>query len=310
MTFTLGIKSDPIEYRYSFSWLFRLMKEMEIHTLQLGSFPDLYFVEDDYFLRLREQAETFGIRIKSAFTAHRELGGFFADDPALEKAARTGYERLIHVAALLGGDFAGSNPGAVYRDKMETKEKGINIYLKHMKELMEVAKQSGLQGLTMEPMSCLAEPPSFPEEIERFMNELGDYHRQASESTVPAYLCSDISHGIADSDGNVLHSHFELFEYALPWMAEFHIKNTDNRYSSTFGFGGISNKEETPAGKQGIVSLKELKKIFLGNRQHLPLSEITGYLEINGPKLGRDYSDHLLEKELRESLETIQKELV
>lgn len=53
-----------------------------------------------------------GLRIKSVFTAHRELGGFFVGDPRLEAAARRGFERLLQVGALLGADYIGSNPGA------------------------------------------------------------------------------------------------------------------------------------------------------------------------------------------------------
>ena len=36
-----------------------------------------------------------------------------------------------------------------------------------------------------------------------------------------------------------------------------------------------------------------------------PVSEVVGYLEIGGPKLGRDYSDYRLEKQLGESLAAI-----
>ena len=34
----LGIKTDPIEYRYSYDWLFRLLAEEGIRQVQLGSF--------------------------------------------------------------------------------------------------------------------------------------------------------------------------------------------------------------------------------------------------------------------------------
>ena len=117
---------------------------------------------EQVFRDLRSAAASYGIAIRSVFTAHRELGGFFAGDPGMERAARRNYERLIEVAALLGASYAGSNPGAVLRDRMSTKEAGIRCYLKHMKELMAGAKALGLAGLTIEPMSCGAEPPSYP----------------------------------------------------------------------------------------------------------------------------------------------------
>lgn len=294
----IGIKSDPIETRYSFDWLFDVMLEGGIRTMQLGTFYELYALEDGYFHALRELAERKGIKIKSVFTAHRELGGFFADDFYMERAARTGFERLIHVAAILGADYCGSNPGAVYRDRAETKETGIECYLRHMRELMEIARHAGLRGLTMEPMSCMAEPPTTPIEMDRMIGALQEYHISHPDRTVPVYLCGDISHGLKDEHYRPVHTNLELFEHGLPMMAEFHFKNTDDHYNSTFGF---SEQEQ----KRGIVKLEDIKRILSRNRQRIPVSDFTGYLEIGGPKVGRDYSDVHLRRTLLDSLEAI-----
>ena len=61
MNIQLGIKSDPIHYRYSYDWLFHLMKELDCRYLQLGSFPELYHLADGFFLSLKERAERWGI---------------------------------------------------------------------------------------------------------------------------------------------------------------------------------------------------------------------------------------------------------
>ncbi len=37
MTLHLGVKSDPIENRYTFEWLFDLMRGLGVHYLQMGS---------------------------------------------------------------------------------------------------------------------------------------------------------------------------------------------------------------------------------------------------------------------------------
>ena len=137
MQLSLGMKSDPVEYRYSYDWLFDLLGRCQIPYLQLGSSFEFYTVDDAYFLELRELAERKGIRIKSCFTSHRELGGFLTNNPHLEKVARQNYERYIHVGSLLGADYVGSNPGAVYRDQMAYKPRGIECYLTHMKDLMQ-----------------------------------------------------------------------------------------------------------------------------------------------------------------------------
>jgi sugar phosphate isomerase/epimerase len=298
MVFDIGVKSDPIEYRYSYEWLFGLMRDSGVANLQLGSFFELYSLEDAWFHDLSSLAASYGIRIRSVFTSHRELGGFFTGEPAMERVARRNYERLIEVAALLGASYVGSNPGAVPRDRMRLKEEGIRRYLGHMKELMSGARSLGLLALTIEPMSCGAEPPSSPDEIALMMGELAGHHRRESGTTVPVYLCGDISHGFADRDSKTLHGNVELFEYEIPHMCEFHIKNTDAVFGSTFGFG----EEER---RRGIVQLDELVELVYRRADDWPVPEVVGYLEIGGPKLGRDYSDWRLEGQLRDSLAAI-----
>ena len=185
MKFELGVKSDPVEYRYSYEWLFALLQKNGIRFMQLGSFYEMYSLPDAYFIDLLSLARSYGVRIKSLFTSHRELGGFFTGNAHMETVARKSYERMIEVASLLGADYAGSNPGAVYRDRPEDKEKGLARYTMHMNELAHIAKEAGLQGLTVEPMSCLFEPPSTPDEIATMMGGFDAYHRANEKSTVP-----------------------------------------------------------------------------------------------------------------------------
>ena len=298
MRLRIGVKSDPIEYRYSFEWLFSLLREEGVELVQLGSFFELYLVDDGFFHELKALADSHGISIRSCFTAHRELGGAFTGNPFLADVAGAAYERYIAAGGILGADYVGSNPGAVYRDKIDEKEKGTAAYLAQMKTHMVSGRRHGLKGLTIEPMSCLAEPPSAPGEIARFMRELGEYHRCNPDTTVPVYLCGDISHGLADSDRNVIHGNMELFRTGIPHMAEFHFKNTDRYFESTFGF---SAEERL----RGIVDLKEVKRLIYDRADSWPVDEVTGYLEIGGPKLGRDYSDPLLGDALRESLDAL-----
>ena len=155
----LGVKSDPVEYRYSYDWLFSLMERVGVHRLQLGTFFELYQLEDSWFLDLRSRAADHGVEIASVFTAHRELGGFFTLDPRMAKVARRNYARLVEVASLLGARKVGSNPGAVFRDRMDDKAAGLRSYMDSMRELMVLARRLGLEALTVEPMSCMAEPP-------------------------------------------------------------------------------------------------------------------------------------------------------
>ena len=295
----IGIKTDAIQYRYSYPWLFDLMAELGLRYVQLGSFFELYSLEDDYFYRLKEEAEQRGLRIKSVFTAHRELGGFFANDPYLEKVARQNYEKLIHVASLLEADYCGSNPGAVYRDELDTKAAGVACYLEHLKELSHYAHEKGLKALTVEPMSCRAEPPTTEEEIRYMMQEMQQHHARTS-GTVPTYLCGDISHGYINARRERVHTNIELFRYGIPYMAEFHFKNTDEHYLKTFGF---SEAEQDV----GIVDLAEIKAIT--DAGQWPVPEVVGYLEIPGPKLGRDHTDRLLPEQLTDSVKTIQRKM-
>jgi len=299
MRIQLGLKTDCIETRYSFPWLFDLLAEEGIRHVQLGSFYELYHLEDSYFTDLRQQAEARGLKIKSVFTAHRELGGFFVGDVRMERAARRGFDRLLEVAALIGADYVGSNPGAVYRNHPPAaKAAGTATYLRHMMELSRRARQLGLKGLTMEPMSCLAEPPTTPDEMREYIGALRADHAAHPAETVPTYLCGDISHGLCDANRKTIFSHLDLFIAGLPMMCEFHFKNTDAYYGSTFGF----NAEEQ---KRGIVDLAEIKRLCERHAKEWPVDDVVGYLEIMGPKIGRDYSDPLLGVELRTSLRAL-----
>jgi len=298
MNFKLGIKTDPIETRYSYPWLFDLLAEEGIRYVQVGSFFELYTLESAWFDLLKYEAAQRNLILKSLFTSHRELGGFFYGDPYMERAALRGCERFLQVAARLGVDYCGWNPGAIHRDRPETKAAGLDCFHRHLQALMRLAHSLGVKAITLEPMSCLAEPPSTPDEIRTMMQTAAAYHRANLNCTVPVYLCGDISHGVADAQGNVVHGNMELFEFAIPWMAEFHFKNTDALFHGTFGF----NPEER---KRGIVNLSEVREVIERNSTRWPVEEVVGYLEIGGPKIGRDYSDPQLGPQLRASLRAL-----
>lgn len=300
MKIEIGIKTDPINTRYSYDWLFDLLKEEGIKYIQLGAFFEMFHVGDDnsYFLSIREKAEKRGLKLKSMFSAYREFGGFFYDHPAMEKAADTMYRKYIKAAGVLGLDYAGTNPGAVLRDQSHKKDKGTELYLKYMKEYQHLAKEVGLKALTIEPMSCMAEPPTTPEEMKYYCDILNNYHKQNQSSTVPVWLCGDISHGLADVNKNIVFSNIDLLKAGIPMMAEFHFKNTDAIFNSTFGF----SDEEM---KKGIIDLNEIKTICESG--NWPVNEVVGYLEIMGPKIGRDYTDPFLGDALRTSLRAIKK---
>ena len=291
----LGLKADPIEYRYSYPWLFRIMRDEGIGRLQVGTFFELYQLPDEFFRRLRAQAEDHGIAVASIFTAHRELGGFFQPEPEWQQVARRNYERLIEVGALLGAASVGTNPGSVLRDRPGTKPQGLACYLRHMKELMAYAHEKGVGGLMMEPMSCLAEPPTLPEEIRAMAEELQAHHA-SNPKTARAGYCVDVAHGYLDRDHAMRWDHLQLLEACLPYTFELHLKNTDARYESTFGFAEAERKK-------GVVEIEAVRELLQRKADVLPVDELVGYLEIGGPKLGRDYTDGQLEGMIRESLQ-------
>jgi hypothetical protein len=184
---------------------------------------------------------------------------------------------------------------------METKTEGIQRYTEHMKELVMLAREKGIKAMTIEPMSCSAEPPSFPDELLSIMKTFEEHHNQHSDSTVPLYFCGDIAHGVASRTGKVLHNNLELFELEIPYMVEFHFKNTDEIFNSTFGF---SDEEQA----RGIIDLQEVKRIIESNAERWPVDDVVGYFEFTNLKFGRDYSDYKLEKILGDSL-TVLKEV-
>ena len=135
------------------------------------------------------------------------------------------------------------------------------------------------------------------------MQVLSEHHREHPTQTVPTLLCSDIGHGLVDRNGTLLWDNWQLFEHAIPFTAEFHLKNTDGLFHSTFGF----SPEEMG---RGIVELTRLKDIIARNEDRFPVDHLVGYLELAGPKLGRDYSDHKLEGMISESVASLQRHLL
>ena len=127
------------------------------------------------------------------------------------------------------------------------------------------------------------------------MNIFKDHHSEHPSTTVPLYFCGDISHGLADQGRKVLHGNLELFELEIPYMAEFHFKNTDEFFNATFGF----SSEEM---KRGIIDLNEIKAMIQRNAEKWPVDDLAGYFEFTSLKLGRDYSDYKLGEILSDSL--------
>lgn len=291
----VGVKSDPIENRYSFDWLFAVMAEQHVAWLQLGSSFPFFHADEVWFRDLRRKAERRGIRISSTYTSYREMTGFFTGDQYLEAASRHAWERLIQVAAWVGASSAGSSCGSVPRDLPGEKEPGMARFFRHMKELVRVAKTAGLASLCIEPMSSVFEPPSTPEEMDCVTGEMDAFHAANPADTVPVRFCADVSHGLADRDRRVIVDNWRLFEAGIPHTHELHFKNTDDRFDRTFGFSA----EERD---RGIVDLGRLRRLIDANANRFPVRELVGYLELPGPKTGRDYTDHLLGPALGESL--------
>ncbi len=181
------------------------------------------------------------------------------------------------------------------RDLPGEKEPGLARWFRHMTELVRTAKGAGLSALCIEPMSSLFEPPSTPDEMDRVTREMGAVHAADPDGTVPVRFCADISHGLADRDRRVVVDNWRLFEAGIPHTHEFHFKNTDDRFDRTFGFSA----EERA---RGIVDLARFKTLIDANARRFPVREIVGYLELPGPKTGRDYTDNLLGPALVESL--------
>lgn len=295
ITLDVGVKSDPITYRYSFDWLFTLMREEGIRYLQLGTFFELYFLPDRYFLELRENAEKQGIIIQSVFSAYRELGGFLSLDPLQEEVTFRNYLRLMEVARILGASSCGSCMGAVPRDNLKRRQERIENYLRRAKELLHWAHDLGITCLTLEPMSSYAEPPCSVEEVHYIGATLSEYHRKNPETTAQFGFCADVSHGWANEKKEILVDHMTYFAASFPYLWEFHFKNTDQIFHETFGF-------EPENLSRGIVNVQTVRALILENQSLIPQKHLIGYLELPGPKLGRDYSDILLERMLRESL--------
>ena len=53
------------------------------------------------------------------------------------------------------------------------------------------------------------------------------------------------------------------------------------------------------------MDLRRLKDLIDHNAERFPARAVTGYLELGGPKVGREYSDPQLERMLVQSMEAL-----
>jgi ribulose-phosphate 3-epimerase len=127
---------------------------------------------------------------------------------------------------------------------------------------------------------------------------LAAYHAAHPKSTAKPGYCADVAHGYADASKKVIFDNLQLLEAALPYTCEIHLKNTDKLFNSTFGFSPTEQE-------RGIVKVPDVRDFLLARAAALPVQTLIGYLEIGGPKTGRDYSDCDLEQALRGSLRHI-----
>jgi ribulose-phosphate 3-epimerase len=179
---------------------------------------------------------------------------------------------------------------------MEFKTTGIKSYVAYMKRLMHYAHEYNVQILTIEPMSCLAEPQTLPSEILDIAQELRAYHDENPDSTAQIGYCFDVSHGYVDASRKPRWNSMELHKTAFPYTTEMHLKNTDKLSEATFAFCPRDRE-------RGTIDIKRIRDFLLENPDQLPFTNLIGYLEIHGPKLGRDYSDSKLEEMLHASIQ-------
>lgn len=92
---------------------------------------------------------------------------------------------------------------------------------------MSYARERCVSTLLIEPMSCLAEPPTLPDEIVSMGDELVAYQAANPERTSPADFCVDIAHGHRDEAGVLGHDNAALFHATLPYLRAMHLKNND-----------------------------------------------------------------------------------
>ncbi len=295
LTIEVGLKTDAVTYRYSYSWLFALMERHGLRKAQLGTFFELYHLPNQWFVALREEAAAHNIAITSVFASHRELGGFFREEPGMHEAAYRNFARLIEVGGLVGASCVGGPPGTVLRDSMDSKNAGVQRYLTGMKRLLHHAWVHGVDTVTIAPMACMAEPPTMPEEIRHFADTLSEYHQNTPE-TAAIGICLNTAHGYADAEGISRVKPVQMIEAAAPWLAELHLQNTDDMYCSTFGFSDVDRV-------RGIIDLAAVRESLRRFEHKAPREHLMAYLAIDGPTLGRDYSDKLVEQELDASIE-------
>ena len=296
MTVHVGVKSDPIENRYSFDWLFGLMAEQHVGWLQLGSSFPFFHAEAEWFRDLSRRAERRGIRIESTYSSYREMTGFFAADPHLEAASRFAWERLIQVAVVGGRLF-----------------RGIELRLGAPRP----PRREGARPRAVLP------PPEGALAHREGRRPLGAVHRahvvalraaidprgdgpgdpgngRVPRGRSPPARCPSSSAPTSPTASRTATGGWWSTTGACSRRASRTRASSTSRTPTT-GSTGPSGSPRRSA-RRGIVDLERFRALIDANADRFPVQELVGYLELPGPKTGRDYTDNLLGSALGESL--------
>ncbi|SDI70903.1 sugar phosphate isomerase/epimerase family protein [Aliiruegeria lutimaris] len=176
-----------------------------------------------------------GVTVESTFggLASYTYSHILAPSPELRALGRDHLKNAIDMTAAMEVPAAGMPFGSFSADDALNPARREEIY----KEALEIyvglsrhAKERGLSMLLVEPVPLATEFPSTAADALRLMQDLD------GQTDVPVRLCVDWGHAMFEplfgTDANMDH----WAEVVGPWMAVYHIQQTDGHYDRHWNF--------------------------------------------------------------------------
>jgi sugar phosphate isomerase/epimerase len=233
-----------------------------------------------YYREVGRYADKIGVRIISMLTFYRDNVSICNPDSDVSQSAYVTMRMMAAQSGSCGCKLMGASLCTVHKEEMgdpRRYEELRNQALEYWKQWLVLAKEEGIEYVTLETMSTPREPPCTINEAKQILGCLRDFYDRNTNASMPV-LCYDLGHGVSASEKDVPgDDDFAEWFKAFPHdIFEIHVKNTDSLFLSTWPF----TREYR---EKGII---DLGRVVEAVKKYLRVPELYMIVEIPG-KRGR-----------------------
>ncbi len=301
-----GLNLNFAKYVYSPRRALEVAKDLGVRHVEMVSdldFGPAFYLRSPETFRVHHRdvaaaARELDVTITSVLTTYRDSGAIGSPNREIRESARLVGRSIIEQGASYGAASVGISFFTANHDEVADPESFDLAYARALeiwKGWMTDARRLGVERLLIEMAAARREACSTIEDTRRTLGQLAAHHRAHPDTTVPVGLCYDTGHGISPEESpNDEDRDFRAWLRAFPDVThEIHLKNTDNRFLSTWHF-----TDEVEKSGRGIIQPLEVLRCV---KETLTVPTVIIVLEMPG-KRGRRIGEEEAIAEHRQSI--------